>query len=188
MSGRWRPLQALPYSAIPNVGSPIASIFKSNVWGIPAPCVLNPVSNFLGLGDEGICQLVVCKNMYCRRNSPKQATRSFINARHLPRHPRSLQLKAPSAAGPAEPCPKDDVNACNVALSSLHHLVTQHYSCCADENRARRRVKKHVPQNTTHLTWVPFVDGRFAEPRSMRLAWIVPDFRHSPVWFIGPPP
>ena len=37
-----------PYSRSPKVGNPIASILKSNVKGIPALFVLNPVSNFLG--------------------------------------------------------------------------------------------------------------------------------------------
>ena len=36
------------YSRSPKVGNPIASILKSNVLGIPALVVLNPVSNFLG--------------------------------------------------------------------------------------------------------------------------------------------
>ena len=34
------------YSRSPKVGSPIAAILKSNVSGIPALFVLNPVSNF----------------------------------------------------------------------------------------------------------------------------------------------
>ena len=37
------------YSRSPKVGNPIAPILKSNVYGIPALFVLNPVSNFLGL-------------------------------------------------------------------------------------------------------------------------------------------
>ena len=41
-----KPLQ--PYSRSPKVGNPIASILKSNVYGIPALIVLNPVFNFLG--------------------------------------------------------------------------------------------------------------------------------------------
>ena len=37
------------YSRSPKVGNPIASILKSNVWGIPALFDLYPVSNFMGL-------------------------------------------------------------------------------------------------------------------------------------------
>ena len=36
------------YSRSPKVGSPIASILKSNVYGIPALFDLYPVSNFIG--------------------------------------------------------------------------------------------------------------------------------------------
>ena len=36
------------YSRSQKVGNPIASILKSNVWGIPALFGLNPVSNFMG--------------------------------------------------------------------------------------------------------------------------------------------
>ena len=37
------------YSRSQKVGNPIASILKSNVWGIPALFGLNPVSNFMGI-------------------------------------------------------------------------------------------------------------------------------------------
>ena len=36
------------YSRSPKVGNPIASILKTNVWGIPALFGLHPVSNFMG--------------------------------------------------------------------------------------------------------------------------------------------
>ena len=36
------------YSRSPRVGKPIAAILKSNVEGMPALFVLNPVSNFVG--------------------------------------------------------------------------------------------------------------------------------------------
>ena len=41
--------QALIYSRSPKVGNPIASILRTNVYGIPALFGLNPVSNFKGL-------------------------------------------------------------------------------------------------------------------------------------------
>ena len=40
--------ESLHYSRSPEVGNPIASILKINLWGIPALFGLNPVSNFKG--------------------------------------------------------------------------------------------------------------------------------------------
>ena len=37
------------YGRSPQAGNPIASILKSNVYGIPALAVLNPVSNLFGV-------------------------------------------------------------------------------------------------------------------------------------------
>ena len=37
------------YSRSLKVGNPLASILKSNVWGIPALFGLNQVSNFMGI-------------------------------------------------------------------------------------------------------------------------------------------
>ena len=58
------PKHDMYYSRSLKVGNPIASILKSNVWGIPALFGLNPVSNFMGLTVYNVEQYIMGRTRY----------------------------------------------------------------------------------------------------------------------------